>query len=71
MRQIQSHDFSRLTCLVINVQHRATDSYRAGGMLGAKNVTSKKKEIQNAPNELNATAPNVFPVRNSHIPASN
>ena len=29
----------------------------------------KKNEIQNAPYEQNATAPNVFPVRNSQIPA--
>ncbi len=31
----------------------------------------KKNEIQNAPYEQNATAPNVFPVRNSHSPATN
>src|SRR5487761_1565992 len=33
-------------------------------------LTRKKKEIQNAPNDVNATAPNVLPVLNSHIPAS-
>ena len=33
--------------------------------------TMKKNEIQNAPYEQNATAPNVFPVRNSQIPAVN
>ena len=33
--------------------------------------TMKKNEIQNAPYEQNATAPNVFPVRNSHSPATN
>jgi len=32
--------------------------------------TMKKNEIQNAPYEQNATAPNVLPVRNSQIPAS-
>jgi hypothetical protein len=34
-----------------------------------KNVTSAQNEIQKAPYDVNATAPKVLPVRNSHIPA--
>ena len=36
----------------------------------AKNCRNAQNESQNPPNELNATAPNVLPVRNSHMPAS-
>src|SRR5438270_4155535 len=36
----------------------------------AKNWRNAQNESQNAPKELNATAPNVLPVRNSHMPAS-
>ena len=42
----------------------------AAGRSAAKKVTSAQYESQKAPNEVNATAPNVFPVRNSHMPAS-
>ena len=37
-------------------------------MVGAKKVTSAQNESQNAPNEVKATAPKVFPVRNSPHP---
>src|ERR1700733_3269003 len=40
------------------------------GSCATLKLTRKKKEIQNAPNDVNATAPKVLPVRNSHIPAS-
>jgi len=33
-------------------------------------VTRYQKDSQNAPNELNASAPKVLPLVNSHIPAS-
>src|SRR3954451_16957791 len=36
----------------------------------AKNCSNAQNEIQNAPYDVNAVAPNVLPVRNSHIPAS-
>src|SRR3954452_6427433 len=35
-----------------------------------KNWFSAQKDSQKAPNEVKATAPNVLPVRNSHMPAS-
>src|SRR5579862_1525122 len=40
------------------------------GSCATLKLTRKKKEIQKAPNDENATAPNVLPVRNSHIPAN-
>src|SRR4051812_38284645 len=40
------------------------------GMSFSKNCTKAKKEIQNAPYDVNAVAPNVLPVLNSHMPAS-
>ena len=40
------------------------------GSCATLKLTRKKNEIQNAPYDENATAPNVLPVRNSHIPAS-
>src|SRR5436305_8551116 len=50
--------------------HKYADS--ACGVMSDAGVnrTKKKNEIQNAPNDVNATALNVLPVRNSHIPAS-
>ncbi len=40
------------------------------GNWGPVIFNSTKIEIQNAPYELNATAPKVLPARNSHIPAN-
>src|SRR4051795_11368501 len=42
----------------------------SAGIESSKNVTSAQNEIQKAPNDVKATAPNVLPVRNSHMPAS-
>src|SRR4051794_4615995 len=35
----------------------------------AKNCSNAQNDSQNAPYDVNATAPNVLPVRNSHMPA--
>ena len=41
----------------------------AAGTSCSKNCTKAQNEIQKAPYDVNATAPNVLPVRNSHMPA--
>src|SRR5450432_2183672 len=41
------------------------------GTAGSAVNTTKKNEIQNVPYPVNATAPNVLPVRNSQSPAAN
>ena len=50
--------------------HRYADT--PCGVMAAAGINRMrtKYEIQNAPNEQNATAPNVLPVRNSQIPAT-
>jgi hypothetical protein len=40
------------------------------GILLAKNWLSAQNDSQNAPYYANAVAPNVLPLRNSHMPAS-
>src|SRR4051794_20892495 len=53
------------------IRYRPTASPTAdSGTFPAKNCSNAKSESQNAPNEVNAVAPNVLLFLNSHMPAS-
>src|SRR5205823_3294263 len=53
------------------IRYSPTASPRfAAGIFDPSNCSSTKNEIQNAPYDVNAVAPNVLLLRNSHMPAS-
>src|SRR5215208_1495136 len=65
-------DATNMYVVKIAQAHRynpTADERISAGTWGSKKATNAANESQKAPNDVNATAPNVFPVRNSHIPA--